>query len=95
MRQARVVAHQFRVAASDMAVKLRLVDTQGAPLSEQGQQAHMQVQLGPLESRPIQVEVETDGVVPASQAVVLEAFLLDPRQDGLIVGSLGTVLLGA
>jgi hypothetical protein len=90
-----VAAGEFRVAASDAAVKLRLLDAQGAPASEQGVQAVMRVQLGPLESRRLQFEVETSGHLPAGQGIVLESRLIDPSQDGVLVGSLGTVLLGS
>jgi hypothetical protein len=95
MSHARVVASEFRVAASDMAVRMRLLDAQGAPVSDQGTQAIMRVQLGPLESRRLQLEVETSGVLPDGQGIVLESRLLDPNQDVLFVGSLGTVLLGS
>jgi len=94
MRQARTVAGAFHVTASDMQVKLRLMNVQGAPLSPQGPQARTRVELGPRDKQQLQIEAETDNHLPAGQGIALEALLLDPGHDGRLVGSLGTVLLG-
>jgi hypothetical protein len=92
-RRARVVAGKFQTEPSDMAARLRLLNAEGAPVSDEGRQVQAPVQLGPLEQRRFQVLIEVDSDLPAGRSAVAEAQLLDPNRDHGIVGSLGLVLL--
>lgn len=94
MRQARTVTGAWHVAASDAPVRLRVMDARGAPLSHQGPEARMRVELEAHASQQLQVEAQINGRLSAGQGIAIEAILLDPARDGQPVGSLGTVLLG-
>jgi hypothetical protein len=94
-RRAQLLAAKFRAEVSGVGVELLLLNAQGAPVSQAGQQTHAPVQLGPLAQQQFRIAVELDGRLLPNQIAAVEARLLASGQDGRAVGSLGTVLLGS
>jgi len=91
-RHAERVAREVGTEPGDVPATLRLLDTDGAQLGEDGRQVRASLGLGPREARRFQVLVEVGADVPPGQSVGLEAYLLDQSEDH-VVGALGMVLL--
>jgi hypothetical protein len=92
-RRARAVAAEFRTEPSGAAMTLHLLNADGTPVSAQGRQILVPVQLGPLEQRRFQLLIEIDSDLPAGRSAAVEAQLLDPNRDRRPVGSLCVVVL--
>jgi hypothetical protein len=92
-QRARLVADESQTRPSDIAVRVRLLDEQGAPVSQEGERTHMTMEHGPLEERPFQIMAEVDNDVPAGHSAALEVGLFEQGDNDSPVGSLGVVLL--
>jgi hypothetical protein len=92
-RRALLVAREFQTQPSDLKARMRLLDAQGAPVSNDGERIQTSVQLGPLEQRQFQLMIEIDSDVPTGHCAAVEAELFDLTHERHLVGSLGLVLL--
>ena len=92
-RRAHRVAQAFQTAPSGIRARVRLLDDQGAAISEDSEQTQTSFELGPLEQRQFQIMIEIDADLPQGQSGAIEAGLLDHRENRRLVGSLGVVLL--
>jgi len=92
-RRAWQVASVFQTEVSGIQPRVRLLDEQGAAMSDGGETAQAAIGLGPLEERRIRVLIELDADLPAGQSVPIEVSLLRRRDEAPLVGSLGIVIL--
>ena len=92
-RRSRLVASAFHTEPSEIRPRVRLLDDQGAAISEGGERVQTPVELGPLDQRQIQIMIEIDTDVPEGQSTAVEAGLFAQQDDRGLVGSLGVVLL--
>jgi len=92
-QRAHQVANAFQTLPSGIRARVRLLDNQGAAVSEEGERTQTTVDLGPLEQRQFQVLVELDTDVPRGQSAAVEAGLVTQHDNRGLVGSLGVVLL--
>ena len=92
-RHLRGVADAIGREPTQLDATVRLLDEQGAPLTDPGNQVRTGLELGALERRAFQILVDVAGEVPAGRAAAYEVTLLD-QNDDRIAGSLGLVLTG-
>jgi hypothetical protein len=93
-RRARRVAQAFATEPSDVRPRLRILDSDGAALTDSAARVQTSLELGPLGRRHLQLMIEPDDEVRPGQSAPLEAELLDKLKQSLIAGSLGVVVLG-
>jgi hypothetical protein len=93
-RHARLVALEFGTRPADARAQVRLLDADGAELSDAGEELAVDLGLGPLERRRFQLMVELDRELPPGESTAIEAKLHDSRGHDRVVGSLGVVVLG-
>jgi hypothetical protein len=93
-RRALLVAREFQTQPSGVEARMRLLDAQGAPVSDEGQRIRTSIELGPLDQRQFQLLIEIDSDVPKGHSAAVEAELFDQTEERRLVGSLGVVLLG-
>ncbi|MET9397134.1 hypothetical protein [Kitasatospora sp. NPDC002965] len=93
LRHAERVAQEFGTEPADAAATVRLLDMDGAQVSEDGRATQLLLSLGPRESVRFQLLVDVASELPAGQSLALEATLLD-RSGERVIGSLGAALLG-
>ena len=91
--QAQQVADEYSVQALDMVVRKQLLDDAGAPLSGESERPTATLDLGPLEDRSFQLQVDLDQNIPTGSATVTALVLSGPSGTDADVGSLGVVLL--
>lgn len=91
--QAQTLADEFGARASDIVVRMRLLDDAGAQLSDESEHPRASVALEPLEDQSFQLMVEVDQNISSGSAAPLELVLAEQGGEDAIAGSLGVVLL--
>jgi len=90
-RHARQIAHEFGTEPTNVPLRMRLLDAEGAAISNYDERTGTAaVTIGPLEERPLQLLVEMDDELSPGQSTGLQATL---RDGDRMVGSLGVVVL--
>ena len=74
---------------------MRLLDDEGAAVSDGGERTQTSQALGPGEQRPFQLMLELDVDLQPGRSAAVEARLLEPAARDRLVGSLGVALLPA
>jgi hypothetical protein len=92
-RRAELVAQEFETRPGDVRARVRILDAEGAALTDSAERVQTSFELGPLGKRPLQLMIELDNEVRPGQSSALEAELHDTHKQGLLTGSLGIVLL--
>ncbi|WP_433303961.1 hypothetical protein ACQP2F_13510 [Actinoplanes sp. CA-030573] len=88
----RQVAEASGIEPSDIRAQVRLLDEDGAAVSEPGERTEVRLRLGPLEQRRFQALFELPADLPPGRGAAVEA-ALDDGQDQGPAGSLGVVLV--
>jgi hypothetical protein len=92
-RRGQRVAQETQTEFSDQRARVRLLDEQGGPVSDEGVRIQAAMDLGPLAERSYQLLIELDADLGQGRSTAVEAELLTNDDERRVVGSLGVALL--